>query len=440
MHEPALLAFGLREELVSFQTILELARSAPPWEAAQLSRGLASCLDDGQLQALQAALRSRGVQAIALQSRLIERRCLSAALGDPPELSFELFDGALSSLPEADRAVWIALVTSKLARLLERPEATLTKLHGAKVALRYLPAPARARALASITGAFEEEAASGQYGDLELDPTLELARTHASVGSVARALALLEEREQRNASFTSQQEIAECASVLECLPAEVRGEAYGRFLRWARATGSGGEGEGVSEVKWLTATAWAVEHGADADLLRIVSRSTMAEALAEMLRCNALAPAVQEAALERLVTLTETYVQALQQTTEGPSVKDWKRHGTAVRQLGVSVWAIGRYATERPASWEPRLRAAARSWSRWLATQDIAFDSLPHVNTLIAWAPQCREDLAGAIEQVASLGRARPSWFVGLERWDVVLPLDEARELARAALAQPRPG
>jgi hypothetical protein len=429
MHPAPLVAFALRRGLMALDPVLDFARSAPPWEVGSFAWELAASLDDDALAAFDRVVRPRNL-GLAVQRAWLARGRPDLALGDPPSIAFGLWDEALPRVEGAERARWIELAAARLEALLaSERERTSTRIEAAKHALRFLPGARRAAVLAALDAAFEAESARGAYAQHELDPALELARAHASVGSLDRAEALLAAREARWGQLQCALEVDEIARLLADVPAPDRPRFCPVLERFVDATVWAGEQEGLCRAEWLLATA-DVAGPVDEALGAIVARATMAEATAEIARSATLSGALRRAADEKLASLAAGYVETLRDVTRTGKVTDGAGHAIAVRQLRASVGALTREGT----TVDGRLREAARAWSAWIATQDIGFDSLPYVTTAIAWARRYRDAIPEAIAAVAKLTQDGRPAVLGHAGWEALWSEGDAVELARRTI------
>jgi hypothetical protein len=439
VRDAPLLLFGLRHGLVTLAELLAAVRAGPPWDAS-VAWGLAPGLDDAELAALADAFRASGKPLGAIERAWLTRGQWTAALADPATVAFDVIDLALASAPGEAQGPWRAAAIARLRAVLADPSAsTRDRLAGAKVALGFLPADEHAAVCAALTAGYEADVAGGAYDEIDLaygaiDPTLELARTCASVGALADAARWLDDRADRYAAFYNDTEVSECARLVAAIEPAARAPFFDRFEGWAGATEQDGEHADIFLAHWWTLAPVPSPTAADEALRAIIGRARMAEALGVIAVAPQVAPAIRAAAAARLVDNLEGYVATLVEITVDGAIRDWARHAVATRQLRTAVAALtADLALAAPHA--ARLRSTGAAWSAWLITQDVSGDSLPHVYAAIAWAQLAREVVLPALDAIVRLTHRGAPLVVQYEGWTALVSPARALELARAAFA-----
>jgi hypothetical protein len=422
-----LVAFAVARSLVSLDDVIA---STDERALGPLGWGLARSLDDAQLAAFLAVARARQRGPVyPLVEELLRRGRYSAAFGNGTWLAMDLVDRAISSAPET--GPWIAVATRELEALAARDEtSTRTLLASAKVALRYLDAPARAAMSARLAEGFTQESERGDYAELDypygtIDPTLEMARTWASVGDRAGALAFVENREGRYAAFLNGEELVECARLTVLVP-----ELESRFTRWADASTE-------QEDPLLYAMRWRLRHerartaASEREVLALVARAEASEALAELSLDEQAPESWRLAARARLLAAVERHVTTLSTSAPASSPRrDWRANAFAIRQLRAALVGLVDPSVPLEPAQRATLAVAARAWATWFATEKTG-DWLEHVYTASRFARLSREAIAPLQTRFEELSR---DVLLGIDGWDAIFDDERAIEIARAAL------
>lgn len=434
IHPAPLYVFALRHGLRSIADVLATLRAAFLPEAVGLAWGLAPGLDDAQLAALRDALRDARMPIAPAQHEQLRRGQLAAARGDGAAIAHDALELALGRATGGERAAWIAGGLRSLDAVFADAGAdTRARLAIAKIALRFAPPDVRVAHLAGLRAGVEQDLARDAYAELDVmfgdvDPVLELARTSASVDVDPRDL--LDAREARVPAFFNVMELADAVDIVVSAPAERRTDHVERFTRWLAATEDRPEERGVFAARWLTSSA---PPDADAALRALIAGPITAAALLEIVAAERTPEPLRAAAVARLVEIADAHVATLVDVTREGKVADWGRHATAVRGVRTASCALARDGVQVDPI-RDRLRAVARAWSDWVVTQDVAFDSLPHVFTGIAFATLAPDAVGPASAHLTRVVREGRPMVLDYDGWDRLYAPDAALAVARAAL------
>lgn len=442
---PALLAFALRRALIPFSALLTELATAQVFEAAAVAWALPPALDDAQLVALLAVLRTIPTPGNArgplypAERELAARGRFADALGDGQDPSLHVFDEVWRRLGPSDLAAWTAAVATRLDALIDDPRADTRKLlDGTKVGLHLLPPSRRDAVLGRLAAAYEVEDARGDYNELDypygtIEPGLEMARTFVRAGQTPQALGYVERRDLRFAQVFNAEELEECARIVEAAPSEAAADLEARFTRWAAAS-TDQEDPAIYLARWLARPGRAVDEAAQAELRRIIGAAKAGEALAELVG-NAHAPGdLRDAARARLVTLVDAHVATLaaSPSAAAPS-RNRAEHAFAVRQLRAALIGLGSDGVALEPPQRAAVAAAARRWSAWFATESTS-DWLEPTYTAIAFARLVPGSVPEVAQRFDDLVRAGQTFVAGYEGFEALLGEDRALEIAREML------